>query len=58
VLYFKFPAFNIYGNALQSLADASPVIYTVQSPGPGTTPSLDSPSSRRRRSRRATAAAQ
>jgi hypothetical protein len=42
VLYFKFPAFNIYGNALQSLASATPVIYTVQNPAAGTTPSLDS----------------
>lgn len=32
VLYFKFPAFNVYGNALQSLADVSPVIYTIQAP--------------------------
>jgi hypothetical protein len=40
ILYFKFPAFNVYGNALQSLADASAVVYTVQSPDPSTEPSL------------------
>lgn len=31
-LYFKFPAFNVYGNALQSLASVSPVTFVIQSP--------------------------
>lgn len=41
-LYFKFPAFNVYGNALQSLADVSPIIYDITTPPGGLTPSIDS----------------
>jgi hypothetical protein len=41
-LYFKFPAFNIYGNALQSLADAAavPFVITGDTPTGGTITSI------------------